>query len=96
MTKPIGFSRPQKILSAFTGIVTTLVAVIFSEIGGDIKKFSSVPNAYVEHMSKRGSPCLSRAVWLTADIAAFKDPAVSLSISFSSSSYECYRVNFLT
>lgn len=30
-------------LETITGIGTTLAAVIFSEIGGDIKKFSSVP-----------------------------------------------------
>ena len=29
------------------------------------------------HMSKRGSPYLRRAVWLAANVAAFKDPAIS-------------------
>lgn len=30
------------------------------------------------HMSKRGAPYLRRSVWLSAIVAAFKDPAVSL------------------
>ncbi len=30
-------------LETITGVGTTLAAVIFSEIGGDIKKFSSMP-----------------------------------------------------
>ena len=81
-------------LETITGIGTTLAAVIFSEIGGDIKKFSSLPKlvAYSGlypksrqsgesksdgHMSKRGSPYLRRAVWLAANVAAFKDPAIS-------------------
>lgn len=81
-------------LETITGVGTTLAAVIFSEIGGDIKKFSSVPKlvAYAGlypksrqsgesktdgRMSKRGSPYLRRAVWLAANVAAFKDPAIS-------------------
>ena len=28
-------------------------------------------------MSKRGSPYMRRAVWLVANVAAFKDPAIS-------------------
>lgn len=41
-------------LEAIMGVSTTLAAVILSEIGGDIKKFSSVPNlvAYVEFCPK--------------------------------------------
>ena len=31
-------------LETIMGVSTTLATVIFSEIGGDIKKFSSVPN----------------------------------------------------
>ena len=82
-------------LETITGIGKTLAAVIFSEIGGDIKKFSSVPKlvAYAGLypklrrsgesktdgcMSKRGSPYLRRAVWLAANVAAFKDCAISL------------------
>ena len=82
-------------LETITGIGTTLAAVIFSEIGGDIKKFSSVSKlvAYAGlypksrqsgelksggHMSKRGSPYLRRGVWLAANVAAFKEPAISL------------------
>jgi len=82
-------------LETITGVGKTLAAVIFSEIGGDIKKFSSVPKlvAYAGlypksrqsgesksdgHMSKRGSPYLRRAVWLAANVAAFKDPAISV------------------
>ena len=81
-------------LETITGIGTTLATVIFSEIGGDIKKFSSVPKlvAYAGlyptsrqsgesktqgRMSKRGSPYLRRAVWLAANVAAFKDCAIS-------------------
>ena len=79
-------------LETITGVGKTLAAVIFSEIGGDIKKFSSVPKLVVyariypksrqsgkskteEHLSKRGSPYLSRDVWIAATVAAFKDPA---------------------
>ena len=82
-------------LETITGVGKTLAAVIFSEIGGDIKRFSSVPKlvAYAGlypksrqsgesktdgRMSKRGSPYLRRAVWLAANVAAFKDPAVRL------------------
>ena len=82
-------------LETITGVGKTLAAVIFSEIGGDIKKFSSVPKlvAYAGlypksrqsgesktdgRISKRGSPYLRRAIWLAANVAAFKDPAVSL------------------
>ena len=81
-------------LETITGVGTTLAAVIFSEIGGDIKKFSSVPKlvAYAGiyptsrqsgetktdgRMSKRGSPYLRRAIWLSSTVAAFKDPALS-------------------
>ena len=82
-------------LETITGVGKTLAAVIFSEIGGDITKFSSLPKlvAYAGlypksrqsgesktdgHMSKRGSPYLRRAVWLAANVAAFKDPTISL------------------
>lgn len=82
-------------LETITGVGKTLATVIFSEIGGDIKKFSSVPKlvAYAGlyptsrqsgesktdgHMPKRSSPYLRRAVWLAANVAAFKDPAISL------------------
>ena len=82
-------------LETITGVGKTLAAVIFSEIGGDIRKFSSLPKlvAYAGlypksrqsgesksdgHMSKRGSPYLRRAVWLAANVAAFKDPSISL------------------
>ena len=43
-------------LETITGVGKTLAAVIFSEIGGDIKKFSSVPKlvAYSGLYSKSG------------------------------------------
>lgn len=81
-------------LTTITGIGPTLVAVILSEIGGDIKRFSSPAKlaAYAGvdptvkqsgdfsgtrmKMSKRGSPYLCRAIWLSSTVAAFKDPAI--------------------
>lgn len=81
-------------LTAITGIGPTLAAVILSEIGGDIRRFSSPAKlaAYADvdptvkqsgdfsgsrmKMSKRGSPCLRRAIWLASTVAAFKDPAI--------------------
>ena len=81
-------------LHTITGIGTTLAAVIFSEIGGDISKFESVPKlvAYAGlypknrqsgesinskgRLSKRGSPYLRRAIWLSAFVSSSKDPAI--------------------
>lgn len=81
-------------LHTITGIGKTLAAVIFSEIGGDISKFESVPKlvAYAGlypknrqsgesinskgRLSKRGSPYLRRAIWLSAFVSSSKDPAI--------------------
>ena len=81
-------------LHTITGIGKTLAAVIFSEIGGDISKFPTVPKlvAYAGlyptnrqsgesinskgRLSKRGSPYLRRAIWLSAFVASSKDPAI--------------------
>ena len=81
-------------LTTITGIGSTLAAVILSEIGGDIRRFSSPAKlaAYAGvdptvkqsgdfsgtriKMSKRGSPCLRRAIWLASTVAAFKDPVI--------------------
>ena len=77
-------------LTTITGVGPTLAAVILSEIGGDIRRFSSPAKlaAYAGvdptvkqsgsrmKMSKRGSPYLRRAIWLASTVAAFKDPAI--------------------
>ena len=73
-------------LTTITGIGPTLAAVILSEIGGDIRRFSSPAKLTVKQsgdfsatrmkMSKRGSPYLRRAIWLASTVAAFKDPVI--------------------
>ena len=81
-------------LTTIPGIGPTLAAVILSEMGGDVKRFSSAAKLAAfagvdpsvkqsgefsgtrNHMSKRGSPYLRRAIWLASTVAAVKDPAV--------------------
>lgn len=57
------FSSPAK-LAAFAGMDPSV-------------KQSGNFTATRVHMSKRGSPYLRRAIWLTATVAAFKDSAIS-------------------
>lgn len=68
----------------------TIADHFLSEIGDDIRRFSSPAElaayAGVEptvkqsgsrmKMSKRGSPCLRRALWPASTVAACKDPAI--------------------
>ena len=56
------FDSPSK-LAAFAGIDPCV------KQSGDF-------NGTRVHMSKRGSPYLRRAVWLSATVTAFKDPAI--------------------
>ncbi|MCW6700959.1 IS110 family transposase [Anaerococcus sp. NML200537] len=58
------FERPNQLV-AYSGIDSTVNQS--GEYKGNQNK-----------MSKRGSPYLRRAIWLAANVAAFKDPALSL------------------
>lgn len=57
------FSSPAK-LAAYAGVDPT------------VRQSADFTGTRIMKMSKRGSPYLRRAIWLSSSVAAFKDPAI--------------------